>query len=92
MYRTVVRPALTVAQENKLEVAELRMLRWRCRITKLDRIKKKDRVRRTTRVEEISKKVQGNYADVVLACGAKGGVLDRKAMEMKVLVGSMSIL
>ena len=48
VYRTVVRPALMYgaktwafkkAQEKKLEVAEMRMLRWMCRVTKLDNIR-----------------------------------------------------
>ena len=48
VYRTVVRPALMYgaetwalekAQENKLEVAEMRILRWVCRVTKLDKIR-----------------------------------------------------
>ena len=48
VYRTVVRPALMYgaetwalqkAQQNKLEVAELRMLRWMCGVTKLDKIR-----------------------------------------------------
>ena len=48
VYRTVVRPALMYgaetwalkkAQENKLEVAEMRMLRWMCGVTKLDKIR-----------------------------------------------------
>ena len=47
VYRTVVRPALMYgaetwalkkAQEKKLEVAEMRMLRWMCGVTKLDKI------------------------------------------------------
>ena len=44
-------------QENKLEVAEMRMLRWMCRVTKLDKIRN-ERIRRTTKVEEIAKTVQ----------------------------------
>ena len=48
MYRTVVRPALMYgaetwalkkAQENKLEVAEMKMLRWVCGVAKLDNIR-----------------------------------------------------
>ena len=44
MYRTVVGPvlmygtetwALTMAQENKLEIAEMRMLRWLCGVTNM---------------------------------------------------------
>ena len=47
VYRTEVRPtlvygaetwALKKAQEKKLEVAEMRMLRWMCRVTNLDKI------------------------------------------------------
>ena len=47
VYRTVVRPALMYgaekwalkAQENKLEVTEMRTLRWMCGVTKLDKIR-----------------------------------------------------
>ena len=48
MYRTVLRPALMYgaetrtlrkAQEKKLEDAEMRMLRWMCGVTKLDKIR-----------------------------------------------------
>ena len=66
VYRTVVRPALMYgaetwalkkAQEKKLlEVAEMRMLRWMCGVTKLDKIRN-ERIRWTTKVGEI-KKVQ----------------------------------
>ena len=45
------------AQEKKLDVVEMRMLRWMSGITKLDRIRK-ERIRGTTKVGEISKKVQ----------------------------------
>ena len=64
--RTVVRPALMYgaetwalkkAQEKKLEVAEMRMLRWMCGVTKLDKIRN-ERIRGTTKVVEITKKVQ----------------------------------
>ena len=49
--------ALKKAQENKLEVAEIRMLRWMCGVTKLDKIRN-ERIRGTTKVGEITKKVQ----------------------------------
>ena len=67
VYRTVVRPALMYgaetwalnkAQEKKLEFAEMRMLRWMCGVTKLDKIRN-ERIRETTKVGEITKKVQG---------------------------------
>ena len=66
VYKTVVRPAMMYgaetwavkkAQEKKLEVAEMRMLRWMSGVTKLDRIRY-ERIRGTTKVGEISKKVQ----------------------------------
>ena len=49
--------ALKKAQENKLEVAEMRMLRWMCGVTKLDKIRN-ERKRGTTKVWEITKKIQ----------------------------------
>ena len=48
VYKTVVRPAMVYgaetwavqkAQEKKLDVAEMRMLRWMSGVTKLDRIR-----------------------------------------------------
>ena len=66
VYRAVVRPALIYvaetwalkkAHENKLEVEEMRMLRWMCGVTKLDKIRN-ERIRGTTKVGEITKKVQ----------------------------------
>ena len=45
------------AQQKKLDVAEMRMLRWMIGVTKLGRIRN-DRIRGTTTVGEISKKVQ----------------------------------
>ena len=66
VYKTVVRPAMVYgaetlavkkSQENKLEVAEMRMLRWMSGVTKLDRIRN-ERIRETTKVGEISKKLQ----------------------------------
>ena len=49
--------AVKEAQEKKLDVAEMRMLRWMSGVTKLDRIRN-ERIRGTTKVGEISKKVQ----------------------------------
>ena len=49
--------AMKKAQEKKLDVAEMRMLRWMSGVTKLDRIRN-ERIRGTTKVGEISKKVQ----------------------------------
>ena len=64
--RTAIRPALIYgaetwalkkAQEKKLEVAEMRMLRWMCGVTKLDKIRN-ERMRGTTKLGAITKKVQ----------------------------------
>ena len=76
VYRTVVvRPALMYgaetsalkkAQENKFEVAEMRMLRWMCGVTKLDKsLIRNESIRGTTKVGEITKKVQERGSDVL---------------------------
>ena len=49
--------AMKKAQVKKLDVAEMKMLRWMSGVTKLDRIRN-ERIRGTTKVGEISKKVQ----------------------------------
>ena len=45
------------AHEKKMEVAEMKMLRWTCGVTRLDKIRN-EKIRGTTKVGEISKKVQ----------------------------------
>ena len=95
VYRTVVRPALMYgaetrvskkAQENKLEVAEMRMLRWMCRVTKLDKIRN-ERIRGTTKVGKTTKKVHERrlkwYGHVIRR---EEYYVGRRAMEMKVHV------
>ena len=63
MYKTVVRPgmmndagtwAVKKSQEKKLDVAEMRMLRWMSGVI----IIRNERIRGTTNVREISNKVQ----------------------------------
>ena len=49
--------AVKKAQEKKLNVAEMMMLRWMSGVTKLDRIRN-ETIRGTAKVGEISKKVQ----------------------------------
>ena len=49
--------AVKKAQEKKLDVAEIMVLRWMSGVTKLDRIGN-ERIRGTMKVGEISKKVQ----------------------------------
>ena len=76
--------ALKKAQENKLEVAEMRMLRWMCGVTKLDKIRN-ERIRGTTKVGKITKKVQERrlnwYGHVMRR---EEHYVGRRAMEMKV--------
>ena len=83
VYRTVVRPALMYgaetwvlkkAQEKKLEVAEMRMLRWMCGVTKLDKIRN-ERIRGTTKVGGNHKESTRKKVEVVWACGEKRGTL-----------------
>ena len=93
VYRTVVRPALMCgaetwalkkAQEKKLEVAEMRMLRWMCGVTKLDKVRN-ERIRGTTKVGELTKKVQERrlkwYGHVMRR---EEHYVGRRAMVMKV--------
>ena len=76
--------ALKKAQEKKLEVAEMRMLRWMCGVTKLDKIRN-ERIRGTTKVGEITKKVQERrlkwYGHVTRR---EEHYIGRRAMVMKV--------
>ena len=64
VYKTVVRPALlygaetlatTRGQEARLEVNEMRMLRWMCGVTKRDKIRH-EHIIGTTTVVQASKK------------------------------------
>ena len=66
VYKTVVRPVmlygaetwpLKKTQERKLDVAEMRMLRWMCGVTRRDRIRN-DLIRGTVKVVEASAKAQ----------------------------------
>ncbi|KAL1448427.1 hypothetical protein WDU94_003661 [Cyamophila willieti] len=66
IHKTVVRPAmlygaeswaLKKVHEKKLEVAEMRMLRWSCGVTRLDRIRN-EVIRNKLRVTEVTKKIQ----------------------------------
>ena len=66
VYKTAVRPAMTYCSETwpmkrslekKINVVEMRMLRWMTGITRRDRIRN-EYVRGTTKVTEVSRKVQ----------------------------------
>ena len=96
VYKTVVRPAmmygaetwpLKKTQERKLEVEEMKMLRWMCGVTKMDKIRN-ERIRGTAKVEKISKKNQGRrlqwYGHVKRR---EEEYVVRRVMEMEVLGG-----
>ena len=65
VHKMIVRPAMVYRAETlavkkaheKMEVAEMKMLRWMCGVTRLDKIRN-EKIRGTTKVGEISKKVQ----------------------------------
>lgn len=66
LYKTVVRPALLYGVETlplktqhtrKLHVTEMKMLRWACGVTRLDKIRN-ERIRGTVKVAELQKKIQ----------------------------------
>ena len=65
VYKNVVRPALlygaetwatTRGQEARLDVNEMRVLRWMCGVTRRDQIRN-EHIRGTTRVVQASKKI-----------------------------------
>ena len=66
VYKTAVRPAMMYScetwatkkkHERKMNVAEMKMLRWMCGVTRKDRIRN-EKIRGTVKVGEISKKMQ----------------------------------
>ena len=65
VYETEVRPAMMYGAEtwavkkgqDKVDATEMRMLRWMCGVTKMDKVRN-ETIRRTTKVGEISQKVQ----------------------------------
>ena len=66
MHKAVVRPALTYGleaaplkkvEEKKMDVAEMKMLRWMVGVTRKDRIRN-EYIRGTVKVVEVSRKIQ----------------------------------
>uniref|UniRef100_A0A8D8XLD5 Endonuclease-reverse transcriptase n=1 Tax=Cacopsylla melanoneura TaxID=428564 RepID=A0A8D8XLD5_9HEMI len=49
--------AMKKIHEKRLEVAEMRMLRWSCGVTRMDRIRN-EVIRNKIKVTEVSKKIQ----------------------------------
>ena len=76
--------SLKKSQERKLDVAEMRMLRWMCGVTKLDKIRN-ERIRGTTKVWEVAKKVKER---MLQRCGqvmrGEEHCVGRRTIEMKV--------
>ena len=95
VYKTLVRPAMVYgadtwavkkAHEKKMEVAEMKILRWMCGVTRLDKIRN-DKIRESTKVGEISKKVQERrmrwYGHVIRGVRRKEGDWYRSARKQK---------
>ena len=74
---------LKKAQENKLEVAEMRMLRWMCGVTKLDKIRN-ERIRGTTKVGEITNSPGTKLKWYGHVMRREEHYVGRRVMEMKV--------
>ena len=76
--------ALKKAQEKKLEGAEMRILRWMCGVTKLDKISN-EIIRGTTKVGEITTKVhERRLMWYVHVMRREEHYVGRRAREMKV--------
>ena len=65
IYRSVIRPAMVYGsekwpikktQERKMEVAEMRMVRWMLGVTRRDKIRN-ERIRGTAKVTKVGKKI-----------------------------------
>ena len=97
VYKTVVRPALlygaetwatTRGQKARLEVNEMRMLRWMCGVTWRDNIRN-EHIRGKTRVVQASKKItekrsceeneRGAHSEKNVRCGHTGEKKKRTA-------------
>lgn len=66
VYMTVVRPALKYATETlalnktnvgRMKVAKMKMLRWMCRVTRMDRIQN-EHIQGTVKVADVAEKIQ----------------------------------
>ena len=93
VYKTAVRPAMLYgmealpmkkANENRINVTEMRMLRWMCGVTREDKIRNEN-IRGTVKVAEASKKIQEArlrwYGHVMRR---DGDYVGRRVMEMEV--------
>ena len=63
VFKAAIRPAMTYSaetwgiKEKRMNVAEMKMLRWACGHTRLDHIRNED-IRRRVRVTEVHRKIQ----------------------------------
>lgn len=93
MYRTVVRPAMIYGsetwpvkktQERKMEVAEMRMIRWMLGVTRRDRIKN-ERIRGTAKVTRVGNKMQERRLQWYGHCKRRDEEwIGRRMMELQV--------
>ena len=93
VYKTAVRPAILYGSETwpikrvhekKVNVAEMRMLRWMCGVTRKDKIRN-DYIKGTVKVTEVSAKMQERrinwYGHVIRS---EEGYIGNQVMEMHV--------
>ena len=94
IHKAVVRPALMYGletapikktEERKLDVAEMKMLRWMSGVTKMDRVRN-EYIRGSLKVAEVSKKIQEArlrwYSDVMNSFQKQ---VAREAMDKEVV-------
>ena len=93
-HKVIVRPALIYEletaplkkiSEKKMDMAEMKILRWIVGITKRDRIRNMN-IRRTVKVVEISKKIQETRLSRYEHLKRRNykNLMEREAMEMEV--------
>ena len=92
IYKTAVRPAMLYGsetwavkrtQEKRMNVAEMRMLRWMCGVTRRDRVRN-EHIRGTVKVAELSSKMQERRLNWYGHVMRDEEHIGRRAMELEV--------
>ena len=89
VYKTVISPAMlygaemlatTKRQEKRIEVTEMRMLRWMCGVTRKDKIRN-EHIRGTTSVAQASLKDHRENIELVRACDERWRTHTKEIIE-----------